>query len=142
MIVLDVNVLLAVFRKDHAHHELVRPWFERLRGEDTMIVPDLVWVGFLRLVTNNHVFGVPSALGDALAFQNAVMGSRGYRATPGLPEGWTDFGRLAVEARASGNLIPDAYVAAIASNFASPVATMDRDFRRFEELRVVDPTTR
>lgn len=140
MIVLDVNVVLAVFRADHVHHGSVRPWFEQLPGEEAIVVPDLVWVGFLRLVTNNHVFEVPSPLDQALGFQSAVIALRGYRPAPALPQVWDEFSRLAIEARAYGNFVPDAYIAAVASVLACPVSTMDRDFRRFEGLRILDPT--
>ncbi len=142
MIVLDVNVLLAAFRQDHPHHAPVRPWFEQtLARETAVVVPDLVWVGFLRIVTNDHVFAVPSPIGEAIAFLEAVTETASYVPVAGLSRGWSGFAGLAVEARAAGNLVPDAYVAAVADALACPVATMDRDFRRFPGLTVVDPST-
>ena len=142
MIVLDVNVLLATYRADHAHHELVKPWFDAtfLPGAD-MVVPDLVWVGFLRIVTNNHVFEVPSTLTEAFAFLDAVTSSPAYLTVPGLQSGWGAVREIAAEADARGNLVPDAYIAAVALTHAAPVATMDRDFRRFTGLKIVDPST-
>lgn len=140
MIVLDVNVLVAAFRADHSHHPTVRPWFDRvLVTEEAIIVPDLSWVGFLRIVTNERVFGIPSTLDEALAFLEAVTHASSYRAMSGLSRGWSDFAELATDSRASGNLVPDAYLATIARSLACPIATMDRDFRRFLGLSIVDP---
>ncbi len=141
MIVLDVNVLLATFRADHAHHDVVRPWFDAtfVPGAD-VVVPDLVWVGFLRIVTNNHVFEVPSTLAEAFDFVEAVTSSSAYVTAPGLRPAWGDLRDIATEADASGNLIPDAYIAAVAMAHGVPVATMDRDFRRFTGLAIVDPS--
>ena len=104
------------------------------------MVPDLSWVGFLRIVTNDHVFEVPATLDEAFAFLEAVTGSSAYRPAPGLNHKWTGFVEIARDGRAFGNLVPDAYLAAVAQSLACPVATMDRDFRRFTGLAVVDPT--
>ena len=142
MIVLDVNVLLAVYRADHPHHDAVRPWFDRtlVPGAD-IVVPDLVWVGFLRIVTNSHVFEVPSTLAEALSFLDAVTGAPAYASVPGLRGTWDVMRELATEADARGNLVPDAYIAAVAMTHGAPVATMDRDFRRFTGLKIIDPAT-
>lgn len=37
------------------------------------------------------------------------------------------------------NLVPDAYIATVAITHGCPVATFDRDFRRFDDLTVVTP---
>jgi toxin-antitoxin system PIN domain toxin len=141
VIVLDVNVLLAAYRADHVHHEVVRPWFDAtlVPGAD-VVVPDLVWVGFLRLVTNSHVFEVPSTLAEGFSFVDSVMGSSAYVSVPAIRGIWGVVREIATESDAHGNLVPDAYIAAVAMTHAAPVATMDRDFRRFTDLRIVDPT--
>ncbi|MEO8908276.1 MAG: TA system VapC family ribonuclease toxin [Microbacteriaceae bacterium] len=140
MIVLDVNVLLAAFRADHVHHPIVRPWFERTLAHNVdVVVPDFVWVGFLRLVTNTHIFEVPSTLAEALAFMDAVAAAPSYRSVPGLPNGLGVFAETCIAGEACGNLVPDAYIASVARALASPVATLDRDFRRFDDLRFVVP---
>jgi len=140
VIVLDVNVVLAAFRADHVHHPIVRPWFEQTlaTGAD-IVVPDFVWVGFLRLVTNTHIFEVPSTLAEAFAFVDAVTSAPSYRSVPGLPNGLGVFRQTAVVGEADGNLIPDAYIASVARALACPVATLDRDFRRFDDLHIVTP---
>jgi toxin-antitoxin system PIN domain toxin len=141
VIVLDVNVLLAAYRADHAHHEVVKPWFDKtlVPGAD-IVVPDLVWIGFLRIVTNNHVFEVPSTLAEAFSFVDAVTGSPAYVSVPGVGGIWDVVREIATEADARGNLVPDAYIAAVALAHGAPVASMDRDFRRFAGLKIVDPT--
>lgn len=140
MIVLDVNVLLAAFRHDHSHHERTRPWFDRLFvQEEGVIVPDFVWVGFVRLVTNSHIFEVPSSIGEAFDFVDAVCAASAYRPVAGLSDGLTAFRQLSVESDAWGNLAPDAYIASVALSHGCPVASFDRDFRRFDGLEIVVP---
>jgi toxin-antitoxin system PIN domain toxin len=139
--VLDVNVLIAADRRDHPEHLATKSWLEDLlsRTGTNVIVPDLVWVGYLRIVTNRRVFAVPTTVGEATEFVRAVCAAPGYLAAPGLPEGLAPFLALCQESRASANLITDAYIAAVARVNACPVATFDRDFRRFDGISLVVP---
>lgn len=140
MILVDVTVMLAAFRQDHAHHALARPWLEQnIKAGTGILVPDAVWVGFVRLVTNSHIFEVPSTPTEAFGFVDAVRASPGYANVAGLD----DIGALrdtVIAADAWGNLIPDAYLAAVALSHAVPVASFDRDFRRFDGLKIVVPS--
>jgi uncharacterized protein len=140
MIVLDVNVLIARFRDDHAHYDPVRAWWDKnfVPGIDVAI-PDLVWVGFLRVVTNHQIFPAPANWESAYGFLQAVTQSSAYVSVPGLNNDWATFNSLSVEAHASANIVPDAYIASIAVAHACPVVTMDRDFRRFAGLQIIDP---
>lgn len=140
MIVLDVNILVAAFRADHPHHERVRPWLDGVLGQVTPIaVPDVVWVGFVRLCTNHRVFEVPSSLGETVAFARAFVAQPAYVPVGGLSDGIEPFLELAISSSATANLATDAYLAALALAWAASVATLDRDFRRFDGLRVIEP---
>lgn len=139
MILLDVNVVLAAFRQDHAHHAHARLWLKRTLSDGTgILVPDAVWVGFVRLVTNSHIFEVPSTPAEAFEFVTAVCASPGYAGVAGL-ESVGVFRDVTLASDAWGNLVPDAYLAAIALTHAIPVASFDRDFRRFDGLQIVVP---
>ncbi len=141
MILLDVNVLVAAFLREHSHHASVRPWFDTaMATEDAVVVPDHSWIGFLRIVTNPRIFPKPATMIAALAFLDSVSKNSAYRAAPALGTDWAGFAGLTIDARVHGNLVPDAYLAAVALRLACPVATMDRDFRRFPGLVVIDPT--
>lgn len=140
MIVLDVNVVLAAFRADHPHHPAARPWLEAtLEAGTGIIVPDFVWVGFVRLVTNTHIFEMPSTPAEAFEFVEAVCGAPSYAGIPGLSDGLPMFRETVLDSDAWGNLVPDAYLASIARAYATPVASFDRDFRRFDGLEVIVP---
>lgn len=140
MIVLDVNVLLAAFRADHAHHSVARPWLEAtLEAGTGILVPDFAWVGFVRLVTNTHIFEVPSTPAEAFEFVDALCASPSYAGIQGLSDGLSMFRDTVLDSDAWGNLIPDAYLASIARAHAVPVASFDRDFRRFDGLEIVVP---
>jgi uncharacterized protein len=140
MLLLDVNVLLAAYRRDHPQHRSVRPWLDRLLdGNEEFTVPSPVWASFLRLATNRRIFEIPSPRADASAFINAVTAQPHYLPTSPGPRHLAVLQRVCDEADASGDLIPDAVLAAIAVEHHCDVVTLDRDFARFSSIRVVAP---
>ncbi len=110
-----------------------------MEGEEPFGVPSLVFSGFLRVVTHPRIFSVPSPLSRALAFVEGVRRSPPFVPVEPGPRHWTIFRKLCEEADAKGNLIADAYLAAIAIESGSEWITTDRDYARFPGLRVRHP---
>jgi toxin-antitoxin system PIN domain toxin len=132
----DVNVLVAAHREDAPEHASVKAWLEeRLIGDESFGVSDLVLSGFVRVVTHPRVFAEPSPLEDALEFAAQVRGAPAAVPVEPGPRHWEIFARLCTTAAARGNLVPDAYLAALAIESGSEWVTFDRDFSRFEGLR-------
>ncbi|PZS17396.1 MAG: VapC toxin family PIN domain ribonuclease [Acidimicrobiales bacterium] len=140
MVILDVNVVLAAYRADHPHHGLVRPWVEGLIGsQQDFGVPTTIWASFLRLSTNRRVFPVPSSLAEAFAFVEALIAQpRHLPAEPG-PRHLDLVRNLCEEADATGDLVPDAVIGAIAVEHGAVVVSLDRDFARFSSFRHIRP---
>jgi toxin-antitoxin system PIN domain toxin len=132
VIVVDVNVLVAMARTDHPDHERATEWWQQTvaRG-DTVTTPDLVWVGVVRILTHPRIFNQPSSVASAVAFERSVVAQPSYLPWQATSELMTGFDDLCTEANATGNLVTDAYIAAVARRFGARVATFDRDFRRF-----------
>jgi len=72
-------------------------------------------------------------------FANDVIAQPTYRTVPGLNFGIGPLFTLMAQADARGNLVTDAYIAAVALQLGATVATYDRDFRRFDSLKLVTP---
>ena len=140
MILLDVNVLVYAHRKDAARHDEYRAWLENaLTGAQPYGLSDLVLSGFLMVVTHPRVFRDPTPVAEALAFVDAVRDrSNRVRVEPG-PRHWDIFRELCRRAEARGNLVPDAYLAAMAIESGAEWITTDGDFRRFAGLRARHP---
>ena len=111
---------------------------ETLAGQAVGIV-DLVLSGFLRIVTHPRVFARPTPVAVALASANAIRSHP--NATPLHPGArhWSIFEDLCSRTGARGNLIADAYLAALAIESESDWVTTDRDFHRFTGLRTRHP---
>ena len=135
MILLDVNVLVHAYREDAPRHAPLRDWLEELVHSDSAFaVSDLVLSGFLRVVTHPRIFMPPTPLEGALEFAEALRSQPNCIVLALGKRHWSIFTRLCVEGDARGNLVPDAYLAALAIESGSELVTTDRDFARFPEL--------
>ncbi len=136
MLLVDVNVLVYAFRRDSVEHSRYEAWLDDLRdGDQAFGMADLVLSGFLRIVTHPRIFADPSAIDRALAFAEQVRGSpQCVGVSPG-PRHWDIFCRLCRVAGARGNLVPDAYLAALAIESGSEWVTCDRGYGRFPGLK-------
>ncbi len=103
---------------------------------------ELVLSGFLRVVTHPRVFDPPAPITDALGFCAAVRNQPNCTSLAPGPRHWDIFTDLCREAGAKGNLVPDAYLAALAIESGSEWITTDRDFSRFPGLRWRHPLER
>jgi uncharacterized protein len=136
---LDVNVLVALYRADHSDHQLAVAWWEKSLGSgEPFIVPDVCWIGFVRVVTNSRVFPEPATPHEALTVLAAVHGQGLHMGNGHLSGVLGAFGELCAKTRAGGNLETGAYIAAVARSLGATVVTFDRDFRRFDGIQVLE----
>ena len=136
MILPDVNVLVYAHRLDAPDHIAYRRWLEDVINSDqSYAVADIVLSGFLRIVTHPRIFDPPTEMNVALNFVNQVRNQPNcVLITPG-PRHWGIFTRLCEEVGVKGNLVPDAYLAALALESGCEWITTDRDFSRFPDLK-------
>jgi len=138
---LDVNVVVGAAREDHAAWPVARPWLEGLRASgEAFGVPDAVWGSFIRMTTNRRVFPAPSSLEEAFRFVHAVSAQPGYVPVRPGPRHLELLERLCLEGDATGDLVPDAQLAALAVEHAAELVSFDRDFARFPGLRWTRPS--
>ncbi|MEE8485137.1 MAG: type II toxin-antitoxin system VapC family toxin [Acidimicrobiia bacterium] len=138
----DVNVLVNAYRSDADHHEPCRAAVEdAISKPAAFALAPIVLSGFLRVVTHRRVFKTPTSLIDAIEFVEVLQAMpQAVTIRPG-PRHWDIFTALCLEARARGDLIPDAYLAAIAIEAGCEFVTTDRDFARFPGLSWTDPVS-
>lgn len=132
MFLIDVNVVLAAFRADHPQHEPARAWFDELiAADEPFAVPNTVWASFLRLVTHRRVFPVPTPRTEAFAFIASVVGQPNHLPIGPGPRHLALLRQVCDDADADADLVPDAILAAIATEYNCVIVTFDRDFARF-----------
>ncbi len=77
-----------------------------------------------------------------MRFLDAVLAGPAVRRVVPGERHWDLFLDLCRRGDAKGNLISDAWLAAIAIEQGATLVTADRDFRRFPGLRLEDPLAR
>ena len=136
MILIDVNILVYAHRSDAPSHGRYREWLESVVNSDVAYgLSDLILSGFLRVVTHPRVFKEPSPLERALRFVAEIRDRPNCVTVAPGERDWEIFTRLCREADARGNMVADAYLAALAIESGCKRITTDRDYARLPGLR-------
>lgn len=136
MILIDVNVLVYACREDAPQHAEYYEWLTaRTQSREAFALSELVLSGALRILTHPRVFNPPTPLSNAVAFLEALRGQPNCVILAPGQRHWQIFTELCSQANAKGNLVPDAYHAALAIEHGCEWITTDRDYARFPELR-------
>lgn len=141
MTVVDANVLLYAVDEAAHHHERAYAWLSRaLGGTETVVLPWVSLLAFLRLSTDHRVYPEPLTVEQAgsivdawLSRPNVIQGSAGA-------EHWRILRELLEGVGTGGNLVTDAHIAALALELDAPVTTFDNDFGRYPGVRWQLPT--
>ena len=136
MILADVNVLIYAFREASPGHAEYRDWLRnQVSSREAFGCSELVLSGVVRILTHPRVFAPPTPLQPALEFVDALRTQpNAVSISPG-PRHWEIFEHLCQAADAKGNLVADAYLAALAIEHGCEWITTDRDYARFPGLR-------
>jgi toxin-antitoxin system PIN domain toxin len=136
MILFDVNVLVYATNVAAADQQRYRDWLEQLLDSDAAFgVSDLVLSGYLRIVTNRKIFPRPLTLDEAIEVTGRIRERQNCVIINPGPRHWGIFISLTKRANARGNLVPDAYFAALAIESGCEWISTDRDYARFPGLR-------
>lgn len=141
MILPDANILIYAVNTDAPRHMEAKLWLvETLTGvRGTVLISWFTLVAFVRIVTNRKVLGNPFTLDEALEIV------RGWLALPGVivigpgTDHLTKFEAVCRSVQATGNLITDAHLAALAIEHGCELASCDTDFGKFPGLRWINP---
>jgi toxin-antitoxin system PIN domain toxin len=140
VILVDANLLIYAKFSDLPQHARARSWLEEeLRSRGKVGIPWQSSLAFLRLATNPRLFGKPLAVGTA--WQQVTEWLNHPRVW--IPEATEAhpavLGELLVHANITGNLVPDAHLAALAIEHGLTVCSADADFARFPNVSWFNP---
>jgi len=140
---LDANLLLYASDTDSPLHAAALHVLEDLAGGPELVY--LFWpvaMAYLRIATHPSIFREPLSRAQAEGNLEQLI-ERPHVRCPGERDGfWPTYRATAEPAGARGNLVPDAHLVALMHQHGlSTILTRDRDFRRFDGIRVIDPFT-
>jgi toxin-antitoxin system PIN domain toxin len=136
MQLIDVNLLIYAHRGEADRHVEYRAWLDGvLTGDSAFSVSELILAGFLRIVTHPRTFRLPTTIAVAANFAQIIRTSPNYVALAPGERHWDIFTSLCQQGNARGNLVMDAYHAALAIEHDCEWLTADRGFGRWPGLK-------
>jgi hypothetical protein len=133
-------VLLYAFRRDAPRHEEYRHWLDSVvNGDAAYGVSPHTLASVIRISTHPRIYKHPGGLKEAMDFCRVVMEPEHCSLVQPGAGHWDLFASLCEKARATGNLVQDAWFAALAIESGCEWITTDRDYARFPGLRWREP---
>lgn len=138
---LDVNVLLYATDSSGAEYPRARAFLDScIEGPDLFYLGWPTVMGYLRIATHPSIFARPLSPAEAQRNIRGLISLPHVRLLSEAEGFWDVYRSVAAEVPVRGNLVPDAHLAALLRQHGvRTIYTRDRDFRKFEFLRVKDP---
>ncbi|GAB7142056.1 type II toxin-antitoxin system VapC family toxin [Mycobacterium riyadhense] len=137
----DVNILVYATHRGSPFHDKAKALVERfLAGPGIVYLLWPVALGYLRIVTHPRLLDSPLTSEVAVDNIEQFVSKPHVRQVGEIDGFWSAYRRVAGTVKPKGNLIPDAHLVALMHQHG--VATIwshDRDFRKFEGIKVRDP---
>ncbi len=136
----DANLLLYAVDAASPQHSAASAWLTSvLNGERRVGLPWQTLGAFLRISTHPRVVADPLSSEEAWGYIEAWLAADPAWVPPATERTAAVLGRLVRRVGATGNLVPDAQLAALAIEHGLVVHTADTDFERFPEVRWTNP---
>lgn len=137
---LDANLLLYCVNRADPNHSVARQWLEgALNGPRRVALPWQTITAFLRISTHPRVFVNPLDSDQATAVVDAWLSCPTVWIPTESPRTWQIMAEITRSGRLTGNLIPDASLAALAIEHGLSVYSADSDFARIRGVAWVNP---
>jgi uncharacterized protein len=136
MFLLDVNVIVGAMRTDAPRHGVMRRTLDTLRqSPEPFALCDVVLSGAIRVLSHPRVFAPPTPLTETMLFVRLLRESPSAVVLAPGARHWELFTSLIENASATGNLVTDAWIGALAMEHGCTVLSDDADFARLAGVR-------
>lgn len=139
MIFPDVNLLVYAHDSSSPFHGRASTWLTDLLENEQVFFAWHSICGFLRIVTNRQIYRNPLTLTQAVEIVDSWLVLDNTHLVSLEKKNWPLFSKMLLESQATGNLVMDAHLAAMAASCGATLASTDRDFTRFAGIQVVNP---
>jgi toxin-antitoxin system PIN domain toxin len=138
--ILDANLLLYAYNESAPEQVAAAEWLTKLlESGETIALPWVSIWAFLRISTNARIFPNARSAKEAFAIVSEWLAQPGVVLLQPGPRHFEILERLALRYAVNGPLLADAVLAALAVENGAVLASSDQDFRRFPEVRWMNP---
>lgn len=139
MIFPDVNVLLYAHDETSHFHKAASSWLRRVLAEEEVFFSWQTITGFIRISTNPRLLAHPFTIEQAVEAVQLWLDLENTHIVNLRKQEWPVFARILCDGQATGNLVMDGHIAAMAVACGALVASTDRDLTRFPGIRLINP---
>ena len=140
MTLLDANILIYAYNADAPEHPQMRQWLSDLFSNPKRIgITWLVLWAFIRVVTNPRLSPAAKPAPEAFRIVRTLLAQSQVTVIEPGPRHAEILEQLVIDYKISGALFTDAALAALAIEHGATLASTDRDFSRFPDLRWINP---
>ncbi len=139
MILPDVNLLLYAYDEESDFHKASAAWLERVLASEQVYFSWHTITGFLRIITNPRASKNPLILPAAVEVVESWLALENTHLVSLEKKNWPLFASVLRNTQATGNLVMDAHLAALAASCGATLASTDHDFTRFPGLQFTNP---
>jgi toxin-antitoxin system PIN domain toxin len=140
MIILDANILLYAYNSDAPQQKAAAQWLGKLLdGGELIGLPWITVWAFIRISTNARFWANPRPAKEAFAIIAEWLTQPGVVPIQPGPLHAEILQKLVLENSATGPLVTDAVLAALAMEHGAELASTDRGFSRYQDLRWQNP---
>ena len=140
MTLLDANILLYAYNKSSPEHKTLAAWLGALlSGTEPVCLPWVTLWAFVCIATNSRIWPNPKSSDECFSIIRQLLAQpRVAIIEPGERHAEI-LETLLIEQRVAGPLVTDAVLAALAIEVGAVLASTDRKFSRFGNLRWLNP---
>jgi len=143
MIIVDVNLLIYAVNRDSPDHNNAKSWLEAaVSGTETVGLPWIVLLAFLRLTRRSRLFQKPLRIDEAFDLVDTWLQQPSVTVPEPTARHLQTMRDLISPLGTGGNLTSDAHLAALAIEYSAELCSTDNDFGRFSRLRWRNPLAR
>lgn len=140
MMLVDANILIYAYDSSSPLHTAAKQWIEKTLSETEPI--RLAWMtilAFLRITTHRKIFANPYSISEAAALVNDWLAQPCMGILQPTARHWPILTELLQDGQATGPLIMDTHLAALAIEHGAMLCSTDKDFTRFGKLKLANP---
>ena len=140
MTIIDANLLLYAYNEDAPQQRAASQWLSKLLASgETIGLPWVTVWAFIRISTNSRIWPNPRPSREVFAIVSEWLAQPGVVPLHPGPLHAQILEKLVNDHGATGPVVTGAVLAALAIEHGARLASTDQDFRRFPDLRWLNP---
>ena len=139
MILPDVNLLIYAYDENSEFYPLSVKWLKNVMENEDVFLSWHTITGFIRIMTHPTASKSPFLTDEAVEIVDEWLARENVHLISLDKKNWPLFSKMLIDGQATGNLVMDAHLAAMAASCGATLASTDRDFSRFSGIQIINP---